>query len=386
MQNELNEYYINLLKEKYIGAPKSLKSSMLDDAQVFTKLSRKTIIKRLNIKFKKDKLRINQGRPRKYDHLIPHLRMLKNLMGNISEKRIKAAIPIWLDYYAEHFNLVINSKVYVDLKRVSPSTIARLLKMDLGTKGLSTTKPSKKFKNIIPIKRLDEEVTAPGTVQTDTVAHCGTMIAGKYCNTITSVDVYTGWTENRAIWTKDSKEVVKAIRSIEEAFPFRLKNFDTDCGSEFLNINVMKYLEERPAPVKMRRARPYKKNDQCYVEQKNFTHVRKLFKYHRLECPKLVTMMNDIYENYWNPLHNYFIPSFKLESKERVDSKIKKIHEFPKTPAARITCNKSIDKHVRNRVISESMRLDPVLLKKELNKKLALFLEELENYNSQIAA
>mgnify|MGYP001221856388 CR=1 FL=1 len=110
MQNELNEYYINLLKEKYIEAPKSLKSSMLDDAQAFTKLSRKTLIKRLNIKFKKDKLRIRQGRPRKYDHLIPHLRMLKNLMGNISEKRIKAAIPIWLDYYAEHLILSSTQK------------------------------------------------------------------------------------------------------------------------------------------------------------------------------------------------------------------------------------------------------------------------------------
>ena len=386
MQNELNHYYISLLKEKYTTASKSEKTRMLDEAEGFTKLSRKTIIRRLNIKYKKDELKLKQGRPRKYDHLIPHLRLLKNLMGNISEKRMKAAIPVWIMFYVKHFDITVNSKVFVDLKKVSPSTIARLLKMDYPGKGLGTTTPSEKFKNIIPIKRLDETVTAPGTIQADTVAHCGTMIAGKYCHTLTCVDIHTGWTENRALWTKDSKEVVEGIKSIENSFPFDLKHFDTDCGTEFLNINVMKHLEERQSPVKMRRARPYKKNDQCYVEQKNFTHVRKLFKYERIEDPKLKLIMNDIYENYWNPLHNYFIPSFKLESKERVNSKIKKVHEFPQTPAQRIITDESIDKNIRNRVSSKSMSLDPIILKKELNKKLAIFLEELENYKYKKAA
>ena len=386
MQNELNEYYIGLMRDKYRASTKKQKSELLNEAEGFTKLSRKTIIKRLGQDKKKDKTRLGRGRPRKFDELIPHLRLLKNLMGNISEKRIKAAIPIWLPFYREHFNLKMNGKVEVKLRAVSASTIARLIKMDLNQRGLSTTKVNKKMKMLIPIKRLDEEVNKPGTVQADLVAHCGDCIAGKYAHTVTAVDVYSGWTENRAIWTKEASGVVEAVTSMEKSFPFRLKNFDTDCGTEFLNYTLMKHLEERPSPIKMRRSRPYKKNDQCYVEQKNFTHVRKIFKYHRLEQQDLILMMNDIYENYWNPLHNYFIPSFKLESKERVNSRIKKVHEFPKTPAQRIIDCKKAKRFVKNEVVATRGRLDPIVLKKELNKKLAIFTERLENYINQIAA
>lgn len=386
MQNELNEYYINLLKDKYRDANKKKKSEYLDEAEGFTKLCRKTIIKRLNQRLKKDQTLSGRGRPRKFDELIPHLRMLKSLMGGISEKRIKAAIPIWLPFYREHFDLKQNSRVEVKLRSVSASTIARLLKRDLGLRGLSTTKTNKKMKILIPLKRLDEEVNKPGTIQADTVAHCGDCIAGKYANTVTAVDVYSGWTENRAIWTKEASGVVEAVKSMEASFPFLLKNFDTDCGTEFLNYTLMKHLEERPQPIKLRRSRPYKKNDQCYVEQKNFTHVRKLFKYNRIEQEDLIEMMNDIYENYWNPLHNYFIPSFKLESKERVNARIVKIHEIPKTPAQRIIDCKKAPRYVRTNIEAKRCSLDPIILKKELNKKLAIFTDRLENYINQIAA
>lgn len=386
MQNELNQYYIGLLREKYSKATKSEKTRYLDEAETFTKLSRKRIIKKLNEKLKRDRTGFSRGRPRQFDELIPHLRMLKNLMGNISEKRIKAAIPIWLPYYREHFNVKINTSVDRKLKIVSASTIARLLKRDLGLKGKSATRSDKKMKMLIPLKKLDEDVNKPGVIQADTVAHCGCSLSGQYANTVTAVDVYSGWTENRAIWTKGADQVLSAVKSMEQSFPFLLKNFDTDCGTEFLNYTLMKYLEDRPQPIKMRRSRPYKKNDQCYVEQKNFTHVRKIFKYERIEREDLIGHMNDIYENYWNPLHNYFIPSFKLESKERINSKIVKRHEVPKTPVQRIIDCKHVKKLVRNNLISKLMYLDPIILKKELNRKLAIFNELLENYNNQVAA
>lgn len=386
MQNELNEYYINLMKDKYRVATKKKKSEYLDEAEAFTKLSRKTIIKRLNQRYKKDQTRSGRGRPRKFDEIIPHLRMLKNLMGGISEKRIKAAIPIWLPFYRDHFDLKQNSSIEQKLRSVSASTIARLLKRDLGLRGISTTKPNKQMKVLIPLKRLDEEVDKPGTIQVDTVAHCGDCIAGKYANTVTAVDIHSGWTENRAIWTKEASGVVEAVKSMEEVFPFLIKNFDTDCGSEFLNYTLMKHLEERPRPIKMRRSRPYKKNDQCYVEQKNFTHVRKIFKYNRIEEQDLIEMMNDIYINYWNPLHNYFIPSFKLKTKERINSRIVKIHEVPKTPAQRIIESKKVSRAIKGNIIAKRFRLDPIILKKELNKKLAIFTQRLENYKYQIAA
>lgn len=386
MQNELNQYYISLLKPKYRVASKKQKSKYLDEAQEFTKLGRKTIIKKLSGNIKQSKVGSGRGRPRNFDDIIPDLRMLNNLMGGISEKRMKAAIPIWLPFYRKHFGVRLCSKVDNKLRTVSASTIARLLKKDLGQKGISTTTPNRKMKVLIPLKKLDEEVVAPGTIQVDTVAHCGDCLTGKFTNTVTAVDVYSGWTENRAIWTKEANQIVSAVKSMEETFPFLLKNFDTDCGTEFLNYTLMKHLNERPQPIKMRRSRPYKKNDQCYVEQKNFTHVRKLFKYDRIEQESLVSLMNDIYINYWNPLHNYFIPSFKLESKERIDSRIKKKHESPKTPVQRILDCKNVKRQVKGNLIAAIDKLDPIVLKKELNKRLAIFTERLENYKCRIVA
>ena len=122
------------------------------------------------------------------------------------------------------------------------------------------------------------------------------------------------------------------------------------------------------------------------VEQKNFTHVRKIFKYNRIAEQELIEMMNDIYINYWNPLHNYFIPSFKLKTKERINSRIVKIHEVPKTPAQRIIESKKVPRAIKGNIMAKRFRLDPIILKKELNKKLALFTERLENYKYQIAA
>ncbi len=253
-------------------------------------------------------------------------------------------------------------------------------------RGKSTTKVNHKFKNLIPLKRLDEKVTAPGTVQADTVAHCGTALLGSYANTLTVTDIFTGWTENRACWTKDSKQIKKQIIDIEKTTPIIMKYFDTDCGTEFLNYRVMRHLENRDRPIKLRKARPYKKNDQCYVEQKNHTHVRNLFGYDRLEHESLIYKMNHIFKKYWNPLHNYFLPTFKLEEKKRIGSKIYKKFEKPKTPAQRLLDSKGYSGFMKNRVKHELSNLDPIELKKGLEKELNNFYKLLDEENRKQAA
>lgn len=253
MQNELNEYYINLLRPKYIGKSKSEKSKLLDEAIEFTGLSRKTIIKKI-AESKTKRTTYSKGRPRLYDDIINHLIILKALMGDISEKRIKEAIPLWLPYYKDHYGGTLTGRQEKLLRKVSSSTIGRLIKRGILQKGLSTTKSSERMKVYIPLKKLDEEVTTVGTIQADTVAHCGDCISGKYAHTLTAVDIWSGWTENRAVWTKEAKPMANGIKGIEESFPFELKNFDTDCGTEFLNFTVMEFLEKRNNPIKMRRS------------------------------------------------------------------------------------------------------------------------------------
>lgn len=135
------------------------------------------------------------------------------------------------------------------------------------------------MKSLIPLKRLDEKVKKPGTIQGDTVTHCGTSLQGAFAYTLTTVDLFSSWTENRACLGKDSLQIKKRLFDREKTMPVEITYFDTDCGSEFLNYRIMSYFIDRKKKVQMRRARPYKKNDQSYVEQKNFTHVRNLFGY-----------------------------------------------------------------------------------------------------------
>ena len=143
----------------------------------------------------------------------------------------------------------------------------------------------------------------------------------------------------------------------------------------------MRYFENNPKrnrKVKMRRSRPYKKNDQCYVEQKNNTHVRNLFGYDRIESEELVAVMNNIYKKYWNPLNNYFLPSFKLKEKIRVGGKIKKKFEAPKTPAQRILEHPRYSSHMKHKIKHQLNNLDPIKLKKNLEKELQIFYNLLD--------
>ena len=180
------------------------------------------------------------------------------------------------------------------------------------------------MKNKVPINTLDSTMTRPGFTQADTVAHCGDKLIGDFINSVTVTDIFSTWTENRALFTKKAMEVKRCLSNIQMALPFDLVAINTDSGSEF-----------RERKVIFTRSRPYKKNDNCYVEQKNYTHVRELFGYQSFDIKDLKALMNDIHINYWNPLQNYFLPSFKLKDKIRIRGRIKKIYGPPQTPYER---------------------------------------------------
>ena len=194
-------------------------------------------------------------------------------------------------------------------------------------------------------------------------------------------DRLTAWTENRALPDKKANSVKKAMNSIEIDLPFKLRSIQTDCGTEFLNFVMMKYFQHRPAPVMMSRSRPYQKNDNAHVEQKNFTHVRECFGYERIDLG-LTDLMNEIYREYWNPLHNFFLPQMQLISKERIGSRIKKKHDFPKTPFERIKLAPNVSEEEKARLEIRMKSLNPFELKKGLEQKLDLFFRLLKQGKS----
>ena len=149
------------------------------------------------------------------------------------------------------------------------------------------------------------------------MAHCGASLAGEFIWSLTYTDIFSGWTEGRAVWNKGAAGVLSATEDVEKGLPFALLGFDCDNGGEFLNHHLWTYLAQRQWPVEFTRSRPYHSDDNAHVEQKNWTWPRQLLGYGRLEQASLVAVICAIYKEVWGPLQNFFLPCFKLERKWR---------------------------------------------------------------------
>ena len=270
MTTELKTHYLMRVRKRYFRSTKGQKSIILDEFCEVFGISRKHAIRLLNDDLREHPPR--RGRKRTYGSDVDrHLRHLWECMGRLNSKKMKSAMPYWLNFYED-----ADESMKRLLKTISASTIDRHLaefREKTRRRGLSATSPSL-IKNKIPLKLLDETVNAPGYIEADTVAHCGTSLAGDFINTLTMTDLYSGWTENRAVWKKESRTVMGAIKSIERALPFYVTGFASDNGNEFLNHDLHSYFFNRKNRVDFVRRRPYKKNDNAHVEQKSWTHVR----------------------------------------------------------------------------------------------------------------
>lgn len=379
MSQELKREYLSSIRERYQKSPRVRKSMILDEFCSVCGFSRKYAIRILSGEI--DPVgRKPRGRRVKYSaEIVYHVVRIWDRMGRPCSIKLKYALPEWIEHDPDP--ILRENSHYRDLVlAISRSHLDRVLKPHRlsPAKGISGTRQGlKHFKSKIPIEPKDWNVTAPGHVQSDTVAHCGNALAGGFGNTLTVTDIHSTWTEVRGIWGKGAIRVIEAMRSIEESLPFTLTSFKSDSGSEFLNQELMNYLKDhRPnAPVRMTRSRPYKKDDNCYVEQKNFTHVREIFGYDRIGQSDLIPLMNEIYVDYWCPLQNFFIPSMKLLRKTRIGARIKKEYDIPKTPYQRLMECPEITEEQKERLRNRKAKLNPFTLQEGLEKKLRAFQE-----------
>lgn len=199
---------------------------------------------------------------------------------------------------------------------------------------------------------------------------CGNSMAGNSLWSLSFTHLFSGRTENRAIWNKGAEGVLTRVKELEKVLPFPLKGFNCDNGSEFLNHLLRGYLEDRKHPVAFTRTRPLTKNDNAHVEQKHWTHVRHLFGYSRFEEPLMVEAMNDLYEYEWSLLQIFFCPSFKLESKERIISKYRRRYETPKTPFQRLMESPHISQKTKRGLKQQFRTLNPFHIKAALETNL----------------
>jgi len=387
----IREYLIAVLP-RYQAAEKKGKSQILDEAFLVTQLTRKHLIRQLNETQEILALKKPSGRRPLYDRelLLPHVRFLWIQMERICGKRMKAAYPDWLPRYTSE---TFTTAVRLQLEKMSAATLERMLRVirkgEAASKGLTSTCPARYMKNKIPLNTFDAKIDRPGYMQGDTVAHCGTSLEGVFANSITLTDIDSTWTENRAMLSKKAVEVKSKFIDIEASLPFDLLAVNTDSGSEFLNRPILRFmrpLEAGKRQITFTRSRPYKKNDNCYVEQKNFTHVRELFGYERIEDPELVDLMNEIYKQYWNPLQNFFLPTFKLKEKIRIGARIVKKYERPETPFDRLMRSPHLSEARKESLKKKKLGLNPFELKTELECKLRIFFDLLHKSKARKAA
>ena len=376
MGRKSKQEYLLAIWSRYQRVGRRFKSKILDEFCAVCGYSRKYAIGLLNRE--PGQRRKRPGPRRRYDAaVLEALKYFWRKSEQMCSKRLKAALPQWLPFYEQRQGK-LNPEVRTKLLQISPATIDRLLKKTRArypAKGLSGTRSGQHLKHQIPIRTDNRDIDRPGFLEADTVAHCGTSMAGSFIWSLTFTDIFSQWTENRAVWNKGATDVLAQVKDLEQRLAFELQGFDVDNGSEFLTFHLWRYFLNRPRPVPMTRSRAYRKNDQAHVEQKNWTHVRQLLGYQRLELLELIPLINDLYRT-WGLFHNFFCPTLKLRRKVRRGSKTLRQYSAPLTPFQRLLDSAHLTDQHKDRLRAQYLQLNPLELKDQIEQKLKLVFDK----------
>ena len=284
-------------------------------------------------------------------------------------KLLSPLIKGMIDFLVFEFGL--NEELRSLLLSVSPATIDRKLKKEkerFRLKGIRTTKPGSLLKSQIPVRVcFGRNERKPGFFELDTVSHCGAHAKGQFCQTLTITDVGSGWTEVYALLNNAHRWVKEQIAHAYKTLPFPMLGIDSDNGGEFINRQLLDWCIQNK--VKFTRSRPYRKNDNCFVEQKNGDVVRKTVGYGRFEGKNALEALSGVYR-FLNPLLNYWYPTLRLIAKEKLPSgRYKKIYEKdPKPPFQRLLESPDISDECKEELRRRAAFLNPVDLKRALDK------------------
>lgn len=287
--------------------------------------------------------------------------------------RLKEMLPQWLPH-AKKYLAGVTSAVEAEVLSISARQIDRRLgdrKCKRKRKMYGRTKPGTLLKHHIPVKTDCWDVTEPGFTEIDLVSHSGPHASGEFVHSMNITDIQTGWVETRALMGKGQTGVTDALDDIRKHLPFTLQGLDSDNGSEFINYHLVDYCKEDD--IQFTRGRPYMKNDNAHVEQKNWTHVRKVFGWERYDTPEVQAAMNDLYTNELSWMMNLFQASVKLKEKIRTGSKVTRRYDKAQTPLDRMIAyydEQALPLPVQ-KLIAFRDNLDPFELSARIEVKLA---------------
>ena len=298
--------------------------------------------------------------------------------------RLKAILPLWLPWAQRHIP-ELTPEIERQLLTISPRQIDRRLrakKNKIKRRIYGATKPGSLLRHQIPVKTEHWNVQEPGYLQIDLVSHSGDCASGEFIYSLDVTDIFTGWTETMAVMGKGETGVVHALDTLRNAFPFPVKAIHSDNGSEFINAHLKRYCDA--STIEFTRSRPYRKNDNAHIEQKNWTHVRKLLGWERHDTYDELNALNNLYRNDLRLLMNLYHPSVKLVEKKRIGSRTKRIYDSPKPPLDRLVDAYS-DRPVSKAaclLIEQRRLIDPFELEKSIEVQLN-HLEQLRRLKYQ---
>jgi len=333
MSPKARREYLSDMRPRYAAAPLPERTALLDEVVTMTGYHRKYAIALLGREPRapgKRRRRVTYGPP-----VTAALAAIWEAAGCPWSARLKAMLPLWLPWLQKR--TAVDWPTHALLMRISTRSIDRLLapkRALVQRRRNSLTHSGLWVAHQIPIRSERWNVSEPGWLEIDLVAHCGESAAGEFIYSLNATDIATGWTETRALLGKGRHGITAALNTICEYLPFALLGIDSDSGREFINAHVLSWCRARA--IEFTRSRPYKKNDNAHIEQKNWTHVRKIFGWLRFDSLQALDAMNALYTHEIRLWMNYFQPSVKLVRKERIGSRIRKLYDAPQTPYDRL--------------------------------------------------
>jgi len=366
---------IKATKPRYLKASKGEKGKILDEFCSNTGYDRKYAIQIFKAGY--DYGRVDRegrkARKRKYSNEVICIAIkVWELLDYPCGARLKPSLIPVLKSMIRFKEIAVSEEVLNKLETISSKTLDRRLKREREIRRLNKnrgiTRHGSLLKSSIPIRITNWDTNKVGFMEMDTVAHNGGDPSGQFIYSLDMVEIYSGWSEQYAILGKGERGVIKAVNEIKNGLPFNLLGLDSDGGSEFINWHMVKYCDKNK--LFFTRSRPDRKNDNAYVEQKNYTHIRKQLGYGRFDTEIQLKAINDLYHNELKLFNNFFKPVMKIISKEKINNSVcRKKYDVPKTPYKRLIDHPEITKEKKKKMSELYLSLNPVKLKRAINQK-----------------
>ncbi len=377
MNVNARKQYFEVLQRRYSQTrSREEKSLILDEYCRNTGQNRKYVIWKMNSPF------YSRSRRRKrecmYDSYVKTtLGLVWKIFDYPCGQRLAPLLKAEIERLRKFGELCISDETAEKLKRISPATIDRSLKRRKETLYLSRKKGYPKTRSLfyqkVPIRLTSWDTSEVGYVEIDLVNHCGSSTAGEYVNTLSVLEISSGWWEGGAIMGKGQYPTFKALTEIRKRSPFEWLGIDSDNDSAFINHHLYEYC--RAEGLKFTRSRPYRKNDNAYIEQKNYTHVRRPFGYLRYDTEEELILMQELYRNELRLYKNFFQSVMKLRKKERIGGRRKRQYETAKTPFQRLIESEQISAESKKVLEEVYLRLNPAELHRRIDKKTETLLD-----------